>query len=101
MFDFVVAPPHERSNWALGLGLPMFLLMPTIGPYAPLNLQILLKHGVADVLENDAAARELGEITRQLRQGGQMTDMAKAGWGRLAINGFDCIAEFLNERLGR
>jgi len=101
MFDYVVAPPHERSNWALGLGLPIFLLTPTVGPYAPLNLQILVERGVADVIESDAEARELGEIVKQLRQGGRMTGMAKAGWGRFAINGFDCIAEFLNDRSGR
>jgi len=101
MFDFIVVPPHERSNWALGLGLPTFLLMPTIGPYAALNLQILLEHGVADVLESDAVARELGEMVKQFRQSRRMTDMAKDGWGRFAINGFDGIAEFLNVRFGR
>ena len=30
-FDYFVAPAHERSNWALGLGLPIFIIEPAIG----------------------------------------------------------------------
>lgn len=33
--DYVVAPTHERSHWALGLGLPLFALEPAIGSFAP------------------------------------------------------------------
>ena len=43
-FDYFVSPSHERTNWALGLGLPMFLLHPLIGPFSPINREILIKN---------------------------------------------------------
>ncbi|MCH7948576.1 MAG: hypothetical protein IIC66_12350, partial [candidate division Zixibacteria bacterium] len=50
--DFFVAPSHERSNWAMGLGLPMFILEPAIGPFSPLNREILLEAGVAESMNS-------------------------------------------------
>ncbi|HDR00060.1 MAG TPA: hypothetical protein ENN51_07250, partial [candidate division WOR-3 bacterium] len=52
--DLAVAPAHERVNWAVGLGLPMFLLEPDIGPFAPLNRAHALELGVARPLGDPA-----------------------------------------------
>ncbi|MEO0090081.1 MAG: hypothetical protein ABIK59_04115 [candidate division WOR-3 bacterium] len=49
--DFFIAASHERTNWALGLSLPMFVLTPFIGSYAYENYEIAKNYGVALLLE--------------------------------------------------
>ncbi len=93
-FDYFVAPSHERTNWALGLGLPMFTTEPTFGPFSPLNQEILLRAGVAESLDLNRAAT-FGVRLKDLRQQGTLSDMAQNGWNRLEINGFEKAAEFL------
>jgi hypothetical protein len=94
-FDYSVAPPHERSNWALGLGLPIFSPEPCIGPFAPLNRDFLLSHGVVQMLGSIEEARGFAELLSASRSEGRLSQMAQAGWGRFGISGFDKIAEFL------
>jgi hypothetical protein len=100
-FDYLVAPAHERTNWALGLGLPMFVLTPVIGSFAPLNLRLLEERGVALRLESPQDALHLGDTLARLRGDGTLLQMAQAGWGRHDIRGFFNIAEFLLEQYGR
>ena len=100
LFDFFVAPPHERSNWALGLGLPMFLIGPDIGPFAPLNRRVLLNSGAAQAIEAPMDAHPLGARIARLRANGSLTSMAQAGWGHREINGFARIAAFLVSKYG-
>lgn len=88
-FDYFVAPSHERTNWALGLGLPMFILLPTIGPFAPLNREILLSSGVAEDLGLTGARLERGQLLK----------MASSGWGNYPIDGFAQIADYITERI--
>jgi len=45
--DAFVAAAHERTNWAVGLGLPMFMLFPLIGTFACLNFEFAYKQRVA------------------------------------------------------
>jgi len=99
-FDYFVAPAHERSNWALGLGLPMFMLGPDIGSYAPLNAKLLGTSQVVERLESRRTARGFGVHVNRLRTDGALGRRARAGWGRLAISGFDRIAELLIARYG-
>lgn len=94
IFDYFVAPSHERTNWALGLGLPMFIVGPSIGPFAPLNRNHLLQAGVAKQIDSNAAAEGFGSNLDRLRSTGEFVEMAQAGWGKLDIHGFDNIAEF-------
>lgn len=94
-FDFLVAPPHERTNWAIGLGLPMFPLAPHYGSYAPLNFDLLLTRGVAVTLAGEKEAQTFGERIVRMKQEKSLTKMAQAGWGRERINGFAVIAEWL------
>ncbi len=94
-FDYFVAPPHERTNWAMGLGLPMFALTPTVGPYAPLNLQLLLSEMTARVIDSPVGADRFGESLVALSRSEKLTAMAKSGWGHYDINGFSNIAAYL------
>jgi len=99
--DFLVSPAHERTNWALGLGLPIFILHPCFGPFAPINRRFLLEHDVAVDLAGESRIWSFGERIDSMRSTGQLTHMAERGWGRYAITGFDTIAALLADRYAR
>jgi hypothetical protein len=99
--DYFVAPSHERTNWAVGLGLPMFALTPTIGPFAPLNLQLLLDSGTAQELPTTDKADRFSDRLSQLQRSGRLLEMAESGWGHFEIDGFATIATLLSRRYGR
>ncbi len=99
-FDYLVAPAHERTNWALGLGLPMFVLEPTVGPFAPLNRELLLRSEVAESLQTKLEAHLFGTRLDRLHQRGYLMQMAQAGWEKRAIDGFAKIADFLVNKYG-
>jgi hypothetical protein len=94
-FDYLVAPSHERVNWTLGLGLPMFALTPAIGPFAPLNLNLVLDAGVARTLERVKETAAFGGLLVDLQRSGKLAHMADHGWGIRDINGFTVIADYL------
>ncbi|MCM2270977.1 MAG: hypothetical protein NDJ18_00260 [candidate division Zixibacteria bacterium] len=100
-FDYLVSPAHERTNWALGLGVPMFILEPSKGSFAPLNRQLLLNHEVAFSLSSMNHAASLGVKLESLRNRGALLAMARAGWRRYDISGFETIAAFLASRFDR
>ncbi len=97
-FDYFVAPSHERSNWALGLSLPMFSVEPCYGPFAPMNRDLITASNVAEKLDTIAAAESFGKNLRYLRTSGRLRTMAEAGWERRPIDGFERIARFLADR---
>lgn len=97
-FDYFVAPSHERTNWALGIGLPMFILDPPIGPFAPINREALLDAGVAKCIESPDEAAEFAVQLAELRNSGRLSKMAAAGWGKHPILGFRTIADFLTNK---
>ncbi|MBN1212166.1 MAG: hypothetical protein JXA92_06265, partial [candidate division Zixibacteria bacterium] len=97
-FDYFVAPSHERTNWALGLGLPLFIVEPPIGPFSPLNREKLLKSGTAELLADDNQALTFGLTVNRYRQQSRLTQMAHAGRQKYDINGFDNIARYLIEK---
>ncbi|MEW5994289.1 MAG: hypothetical protein AB1744_07825 [Candidatus Zixiibacteriota bacterium] len=99
-FDYFVAPSHERTNWALGLGLPMFIVGPAIGPFAPLNRDLLLAGGAAVDINSVTAAGRFGENLNRLRSSGRLVQMAEAGRGKYEIGGFHAIARFLISSFG-
>lgn len=96
--DYVAAPAHERSHWALGLGLPMFIADPPIGSFAPLNRSRLLEEGVAQPLATDEGGG-FGARLERLRETGALGLMAAAGWGRHRIDGFAQAAEMVRARI--
>ncbi len=99
-FDFLMAPPHERTNWSLGLGLPMLILSPPIGPFAPLNQALMVAEPViGQALGNRDTAENCADIIHQLRFSGELRSMAERGWKRFDIDGFAKIAEYLVSRV--
>ncbi len=95
LIDGFVAPAHERTNWACGLGLPLFCLLPHIGSYAPLNYEFAFKQGVSLPL----AAERFGEEILRLREEGKLLEMAEKGFGKLPIDGARKIAEEIRKLL--
>lgn len=93
--DYFVAPSHERTNWALGLGLPMFVVDPPLGSFSPLNREFLLANRVARAVDNQRAAASFGQTLGKLHEAGELRAMAEAGWGRFETRGFFNIAEML------
>lgn len=94
-FDFLVAPSHERSNWAMGLGLPMFIVGPAIGPFAPLNRNLMLKAGVGVEIATVRDAETFSTNLEEHRKSGSLLAMSRAGWGRVSIDGFTQVAAHL------
>ncbi len=90
--DYFVAPSHERTNWAVGLGLPMFILHPLIGTFAPLNRNFLIKQGVAIDLDSDKSASRFAELLSKVRGDGILYSMAQNGFGKFEMDGFHRIA---------
>lgn len=97
--DYFISPAHERVNWALGLGLPLFSLSPFVGPFAPLNQELVTRAGVAESLFDDNSAERFDVSIKELRQSGRLTEMAEKGWGVYNINGFAHCADFLLNNL--
>ncbi|SYZ73469.1 hypothetical protein TRIP_C21587 [Candidatus Zixiibacteriota bacterium] len=100
-FDFLVAPSHERTNWAMGLGLPMFILHPLIGSFSPLNRDLLISQNVAVDLDSFDKADKFGGILTALRRDGTLLRMAQNGFGKLDIEGFKTCAAFLAAELNK
>jgi hypothetical protein len=95
MFDYFVSAAHERSNWAMGLGLPMLLIGPSLGSYAPLNREVLLQSRVCHLIESRRDAVESSVVIGRLQRAGELVRMAQMGWGHFDIQGFRCIADAL------
>ncbi|MBT3194332.1 MAG: hypothetical protein HN341_17440 [Verrucomicrobia bacterium] len=94
--DYFVSPSHERTNWAVGLGLPMFIVDPPIGTYAPRNRELLLKQGVAETLATIQEASALGASLERLRKTGTLAKRSESGWGHDPIDGFRTIVDWLS-----
>jgi hypothetical protein len=93
--DYFVAPSHERVNWAVGLGLPMFALTPPIGPFAPLNLDLVVAAEAAQPLGDKREADQFGDLLARLQRTGRLATMAEHSWQKQDINGFLRIADYL------
>jgi len=98
-FDYFVAPAHERSNWAVGLGLPQFIVRPNTGPFAPLNNEFLRKTGVSEEIGLNIDANLFGTMLKRLQKSGKLFSMAQNGWNRYKIDGFYTIADFLINKI--
>jgi hypothetical protein len=85
--DAFVAASHERTNYAVGLGLPMFVLFPLIGTFASQNFEFAQRQGVVSPLHSLMEAKELGKTLSDLRQSGKLLRMAEKGFGLFEISG--------------
>jgi hypothetical protein len=91
--DVFVAAAHERVNWALGLGLPLFALFPMIGTHSRMNYEFAEENGVAQSLETDEEARDLGPTILELQRSGTAAAMVQNGFGKFDIHGAEHTAE--------
>jgi len=97
-FDYFVAPSHERTNWALGLGLPMIIVEPAIGPFAPMNRDVLRENNVAELLSDYDQTYSFGMHVKKLQKKGRLEQMARAGWHKFNIDGYNNISDFLIDK---
>jgi hypothetical protein len=97
--DLFVAPSHERTNWAVGLGLPMFVLFPLIGTFSPQNFNFAQRQGVCYPIDSMEKAQNLGKIISELRESKKLIDMVKKGFGIHQINGSEVAAFHIFENL--
>ncbi len=93
--DVFAVASHERTNWAVGLGLPMFVLFPLIGTFASQNFEFAQSQKVVYPLDSTEKAKDLGKILSELRQSGQLLDMARNGFGIHRINGVEIVVSDL------
>lgn len=97
--DLFVSPSHERTNWAVGLGLPMFVLFPLIGTFSPQNFKFAQRQGVCYPVDSLEKAQNLGKIITELKETKKLNDMAKRGFGIHRINGSEIAASHILENL--
>lgn len=93
--DLFAAPAHERTNWAVGLGIPQLILTPHIGSYAPLNARFALSRKVAIEIGNVSDARHICATLDYLRRRGELVQMATNGFGRVDLEGFAAGADYI------
>ena len=93
--DIIVAASHERTNWAVGLGLPIFVLFPLIGTYAEQNFDFAFDREVAHPIRNLEAAKNLGEKLIEMHKAGTLSKMAKCGFSSYSLNGTEFIVDYL------
>jgi len=98
--DAVVSPPHERSNWAVALGVPFFLVGPDIGPFAPRNRSLLLRSGVAAEIADEDEAAQLDALIDDLRAKRLLLRMSEMGAGG-PVDGFRRAARMLEAEVRR
>lgn len=99
LLDMLVAPSHERTNWAVGLGLPIFVLYPLIGTFSPRNSEFAQRQGVCYAIDTMEKAQSLGTITTEFRRSNKLAEMAKKGFGIHHINGSEVAATHILENL--
>ncbi len=95
--DLMVAACHERTGRAVALGLPLFCLLPHIGPFAPLNCRFARERGVCETLATPADARTLGPRLVGLRASGKLEAMACSGWHPELLGGAERAARLILE----
>ena len=96
--DAFVAASHERTNWAVGLGLPMFALFPLIGTFATQNFEFAQRQRVVYSVKSLGEARNLGGLLAELRQNSQLLQMAKNGFGVHNFHGIDAaVSQFVEQ----
>jgi hypothetical protein len=95
LLDVFVAPSHEHTNWAVGLGLPMFALFPMIGSYAAENYRFAYEQGVSYPIQTIIDAQSLDKIIFQLRDSGELIKMGERGFDKFPIDGAIKTAQVL------
>jgi hypothetical protein len=90
--DVICAAPHERTNWAVGAGLPMIAIVPPVGTFAPQNLEYMRKMGCCKSISTREEFDRLGDMVLQMRTSGRLETMVQNGLAITSINGAQEVA---------
>jgi hypothetical protein len=93
--DVFCAAPHERVNWAAGAGLPMVMIGPPIGSFAPENRGYVLRAGCGVELASLDLFANFALELMALRDDGRLLQMIAAGRKVNAVEGARIIADDL------
>jgi hypothetical protein len=93
--DVFCAAPHERVNWAAGAGLPMVMIGPPIGSFAPENRGYILRAGCGVEFSSPDRFADFARELRTLRDDGRLLQMVAAGRKVSAVEGAKTIANDL------
>jgi hypothetical protein len=93
--DLFCAAPHERVNWAVGAGLPMVMISPPIGTFAPENMEYVSAVGCGVELSSREQFLYLPNLLQNLRESGELAAMVSRGHNRSPVDGAAVIAENL------
>ena len=77
----------------------MFLLHPLIGPFSPINREIVIKNDVACEIKYDVTADSFSERLKRLSNNGDLVRMARNGFDRFTLDGFQAIADSIKSSL--
>jgi hypothetical protein len=99
LLDVFCAAPHERVNWAVGAGLPMIMITPTIGSFAAENCAFVLQRGCGVEFNQRRQFAEFARELQTLRSQSQLSRIAEAGSRITEIHGAQRIAEDLLHRI--
>jgi hypothetical protein len=99
--DYVVSPAHERTNWALGLNLPMYVVTPNIGPFAPRNHALLLRHEACHTIEDLNTAGQFSDLLSRHRDRGLLSAMTERPQRYHNTEGFSHAARALGSLVRR
>lgn len=97
VIDIMVTASHERTNWSVGLGIPIFILYPLIGTYARENYEFSLNQRVSYPIKTIEDAKTLGDILTHMQEDNTLMKMAHNGFSIYHLNGAQVIAEYLNK----
>lgn len=95
--DLFCAAPHERVNWAAGAGLPLLMIAPPIGSFAPENLRFVEEAECGLALAGEDAFANFADTLQTLRQRGDLASMVNRGFGKYPISGAERVAMDLVE----
>ncbi|MDH5683061.1 MAG: hypothetical protein OEZ20_01120 [candidate division WOR-3 bacterium] len=93
--DVMVAAAHERTNWAVGVGLPMFVLYPLIGTYARPNFEFALNQGVSNPLKTIGDAKTLGDKLIRMHKNNTLIKMVQRGFSEYSLDGVQLTTRYL------
>ncbi len=99
--DYFVAPAHERTNWAIGAGLPFFILEPCFGSFAPLNRDLALNNANAKLISGPDEISGFGAYLNELQESGGLLLMNRdtEALAQITIDGFKQSANLMREKL--
>lgn len=97
--DLFCAAPHERINWAVGAGLPIMMIGPPIGSFAPENRGYVLRTGCGAEIASPETCKNFTHEIDTMRRNGTLVEMVEAGRRTRSIDGARVIADDVKQSI--